>query len=398
MTNEMYFPLEEYHDRWKRVYAEMERRGYDLALVWGKSAGTYERSMDILYLTNFYSSHSGQEPDSRLWNARSFCAAILAAGEEPELHSDEFNPRHERLAVEQHHFHMNPIQGVADALNARHIEDRVAWVGSDVLPVKYAKQLERLTPGIEYVYDDDLVRECRRIKSPRELDLFREGGEIVDAAMTNMVEALCLGQSEAEAAIACVSELFRRGGYYQRIAIAHGKYTNFLETTPMHGFSLEAPEPGDLFHCDILGPAYEGYWMDPARTAVCGRKPTPEQKSLVEDCVRIIEEGIQDKIRHGAKIRDVANAAKQMRDHVGGDFSEFDANWPYFGHSNGCMWEAPYLSAEMAGEDEIYEEGMVIGVEAFLTREGVGTAEAENNLIVTADGYELLTKCPMLWW
>ena len=65
------FSRQEYERRWARVQAEMKRRGYDTAIVWGKSAGTYERSMDVLYLTNFASSHSGQEPDSAAWQARS---------------------------------------------------------------------------------------------------------------------------------------------------------------------------------------------------------------------------------------------------------------------------------------------------------------------------------------
>ena len=54
MTSERYFSLDEYRRRWAAVEAEMARRGYQVALVWGKSAFTYERSMDVLYLTNFF--------------------------------------------------------------------------------------------------------------------------------------------------------------------------------------------------------------------------------------------------------------------------------------------------------------------------------------------------------
>ena len=58
-----YFSIEEYHDRWKKVQAAMKKKGYDYALIWGKTGGTYERSGDILYLANYYSTHSGHEPD-----------------------------------------------------------------------------------------------------------------------------------------------------------------------------------------------------------------------------------------------------------------------------------------------------------------------------------------------
>ena len=206
------------------------------------------------------------------------------------------------------------------------------------------------------------------------------------------------GKSEAEAASAAVAALFARGGYFQRIAIAHGETTNFLESTPMHGFSTKTPKPGDLFHADILGPPREGYWLDPARAAVVGGKPSPEQRRLIEDCNRIMTAGIEANVKAGVRIKAVAEATLALRDEIGGDFSEFDANWPQFGHSNGCMWEAPYISLVATGDDEVFEENMVFGGETFLTRDGLGTAEVENNWIVTKDGIELLTKTPLEWW
>ncbi len=36
-----YFPIEEYESRWGRVHAEMKRRGFDAAVVWGRSAGGF---------------------------------------------------------------------------------------------------------------------------------------------------------------------------------------------------------------------------------------------------------------------------------------------------------------------------------------------------------------------
>ena len=398
MSSERYFSLDEYRRRWAGVEAEIVRRGYEVALVWGKSTFTYERSMDVLYLTNFFSSLSGQEPDSSAWNARGFACVILRPGFEPEIVHGDVNPRPERLATQNQHDHMDPIAALAETLKRYGVEGRVAFVGADTLPVKYARQLEAATPGIEYVFEDDLVARVRRIKSAAELELFRAGAEIADAALIALIEAMIAGKSEAEAATAAVQELFARGGYFQRIAIAHGETTNFLESTPMHGFSTDVPEPGDLFHADLLGPPLEGYWLDPARTAVVGAKPTPEQRSLIEDCNRIMTEGIEANVKAGVKIHDVAQATKHLRDEVGGDASEFDANWPQFGHSNGNMWEAPYISLVACDESEVFEENMVFGGETFLTREGVGTAEVENNWIVTKDGIELLTKTPLEWW
>jgi Xaa-Pro aminopeptidase len=392
------FTQGEYESRWKRVYAEIRRRGYETAVVWGKSAGTYERSMDVLYLTNFYSSHSGQEPDTPVWQARSFAGVILHAGEVPEVHSDELAPRLDRMATDRHAGHMNPVLGLGEALKARGIEGKVAWVGSDVLPVKYAKQIEAMLPQIEFVYEDDLVASCRRIKSNEELAVFREAGVIADAAMTKVMEGLVMGRTEAEAAAAGVAELMKRGGGYQRVSISHGALCHYAESTPMYGFSTKAPAPGDMFHVFVWGPLLEGYWLDPGRSGVCGGKPTPEQRRLVEDCVRIMQEGVESKVRHGVNVADVTRSAMAVHDQVRGDHCDYEANWPYYGHGNGSMWEHPILNLGCLKGDEIYEENMVASSEAFLTREGVGTASAENNFIVTRDGIEMITKTPMFWW
>jgi hypothetical protein len=32
----------------------------------------------------------------------------------------------------------------------------------------------------------------------------------------------------------------------------------------------------------IYGPIFEGYWLDPGRTAICANRPTSAQKALLE--------------------------------------------------------------------------------------------------------------------
>ena len=59
-----------------------EQRGIEAAVVWGRAGGTYDRCADPLYLTNHYSSASGQELDNPLNNARAFSSipALYSAG------------------------------------------------------------------------------------------------------------------------------------------------------------------------------------------------------------------------------------------------------------------------------------------------------------------------------
>ena len=287
---ERYFPMEEYHDRWKRVQAKMKERGYDIAIVWGQTGGNFQRHMEILWLANFVSNVSGQMPDSQLWQAASYSCAILEPGKEPWLFGDEPEPRKDIIATQNYEWHQDPVRGVADALNARNVQGRVAFVGSDCLPVKYADQLRVKTPGIDYVYDDDLIRECRLIKSPRELDCFREGGEIVTMALNRLCEGLYAGKITAEAAADASHEVVRRGGAWFRISTNFGEtmYTS-TERSPLHGYDLDAPKTGDMAWGIVYGPIHQGYWLDPGRTLVVGGKPTKEQRRLLEESYGVIQ-------------------------------------------------------------------------------------------------------------
>lgn len=111
-----------------------------------------------------------------------------------------------------------------------------------------------------------------------------------------------------------------------------------------------------------------------------------------------MEEGIEAPVKHGARIAEVARNAERVHKEVKTDDSVIDDEWPYYGHSNGCLWEHPLIAVGDVTEDEIFEESMVASSEAFLTREGVGTAMMETNWIVTRNGIEIITPLPMTFW
>jgi Xaa-Pro aminopeptidase len=393
-----YFPKSEYEERWQKVHAEMKRRGHDVAVVFGKTSGVYERAGDMLYLTNFFSTHSGQEPDTVLWNGRGYSAVIMQQGQVPELITDEAEPRFDIIATDRFKGLYDPFKGVADSLKARGIKGRVAFVGSDFVPVKYARQLEANTPGIQFVPDDDLVRNVRMIKSKRELACFREGGEIVTKAHIAMMKALVSGKSESEAAGIAGNIIMKNGGTWHRIPISHGKkFSRYLESDPMIGFSTLKPKKGDIVHGFIYGPIFQGYWLDPGRTAVVGRKPSAGQRKLIEALVDTMHQ-LMNAIRPGVKFMDVAKLGDKLTQKYGYMSEVLKTNWPYYGHSNGCMWEAPYIETRLLKGDETFEKGMVASVEGFFDSKAFGTAAFETNYIVTAKGIEEITPVPHLWW
>ncbi len=391
------FPLEEYEERWERVHEHMATQGLEVAVVWGKTSGVYERAGDVLYLTNFFSTHSGQEPDTSLWNARSYCAVIVQPGEVPELVTDETEPRYDQIATDRFSGLYDPIAGLARILRERGIEGRVAFVGSDCLPMKYWLQLRAATPQIDWIVEDDLVRDVRLIKSPRELALYREAGEHVTRAHVAMMEALIAGTSEAEAAARAGRLLLERGCNWHRMAISHGAASRYLESDPINGFSTRTPRQGDIVHGFIYGPIFKGYWLDPGRTAVCGGRPAAAQRHLIETLVDVMEK-LMAAIRPGVAVMDVARLADELSEQSGYQSDVLKTSWPYYGHSVGCMWEAPYIETRLCSEDDVFLEGMVHSVEAFFETDEVGTATFETNFIVTDSGVEEITTTPHLFW
>jgi Xaa-Pro dipeptidase len=387
----------EYQARWSMIHEDMAAKGYEAALIFGKGGGSYDRCGDVLYLSNYYSCASGQEVDNPLNTARSFSAVLLQPGQAPELIIDEPDPRHELLSIERVSGHSNVMTAAGHALAARNIKGTVALVGTDFLPVKYWRLLDAAAPGTQWVEDETLVQRARRIKSPAEMEIFREAGAIATRALDLLMEGLVGGVSEAEAVAEVIREIRRSGGVCQMIPVAHGEHISRWATDPFTGAGTTIPKQGDLVRGWLDSIIFQGYWLDPGRTAVAGGKPNGDQKALMENCIAIVD-GVIDAIKPGANVHDVARIGDALSAQFQEGDSQMNDQWPLYGHGTGLYWEHPYIGVKMSEPDDHFEAGMVLGVEAFLHIEGVGTAAHEQNLIVHADRNEIITDSPITWW
>jgi len=393
-----FFPDDEYHARWAAVEAEMKRRGLEAAVVFGRSGGTNDRCGDVLYLTNFFSTASGQGYDSPIFEGRSFNSVLLRVGETPELHADEPGIRGELIATDRIVSSNTPFRDVVQAVKALGIDGPVGLVGSDVVPLRYWNVMREEAPEIDWRIEDDLVLSCRRIKSAREQDALRIGGATASRALNRFIEGLIVGRSETEAAAEAAREVVRSGGTIHMLPACHGDLINQFVANPIASYTYDAPKAGDLVRAWVYGPMFEGYYQDPGRTSVCGLKPeSAEQKEMVETGARIVE-AVMEQIRPGRKVMDVARHGLELSRQYGAESNQMAEKWPHFGHGLGLFFERPYLGVEMCSEDDVFESGMALGVEAFFGLPGLGSAGFEQNLLVVDDGIELLTSTPMIFW
>ena len=391
------FSTVEYHDRWTRALAAMKNRGLETAVVWGRTASTFDRAGDIIYLANYFSSKVGQGFDVPPFNARAYCSVVLKQGREPVLVADDPDVHAGVVPVSDFRVADDPVAGTLEVLAGFGTSGPVGFAGSDFFPVKYWNQLVHHSPGIEWRICDDLIRCIRLRKSAAECDVIRRGGEISTVAMNRMMEALIGGRTEATAAAEAAAVIVSAGGVVDKIQISHGDTIARTCGDPMSGYRTVAPDRGDMLRGFIIGPFCQGYYLDPGRSAVCGNRPTPEQARILEACAGIVD-AIAGAVRPGIRYADAAAIGDRMVAEFGPDEDPATRKFPFFGHPHGLYFEGPpYISTVLEHGDVRFEKGMLIGIEAFLARKGLGNAAFEQNYLVTSTGVELITKSPMLW-
>ncbi|MBT4284879.1 MAG: aminopeptidase P family protein [Rhodobacteraceae bacterium] len=391
------FSATEYESRWKKVEMEMSIRGLETAVIWGRTASTFDRAADVIYLTNYFSTKVGQGFDSGKFSARAYCAVLFRVGFEPILIADDPDVRKEVVAVSDFRVADNPVSTLVDTLTSLKISGKVGFVGSDFFPMKYWNELQKITPNLTWEICDNLVRVQRLIKSVEEQEVIRIGGQIASPAMTRMMKALLSGKTEAEAAGLAAHDIVSAGGVIDKIQVSHGDTIGFTCGDPLTGYRKVAPNSGDLFRAFLIGPMYQGYYLDPGRTAVCGNKPSSDQINILEACENIIS-SMAASIKPGVSFEDAAKVGDKMVADFGPDADPAAEKFPFFGHPHGLYFEGPpYISTVLEHKNAKFETGMLIGLEAFLARKGVGNVGFEQNYLVKENGLELITTTPMLW-
>ena len=392
-----YFPVGEYEDRWRRAERELARRGFEGAVVWGKTAGSFDRAGDVLYLVNYFSSKVGQPFDASKHRARDYCAVVLRPGELPEVFADDPGFHRDHIPTDRIRHYSDTVSAVARSLEHRPIPGKVAFVGSDFFAIKYWGEFMSRTAATNWEICDDLIRNIRRRKSPQELECCREAGAIASVAMQTLMTALVAGKTESEAAANAARDIISRGGIVERIACTFGDRIAFACREPLTGYSMMAPNVGDMVKGWLIGPMFQGYYMDPGRTAVAGGKPDREQRHLIESCAAIVDE-IACSVREGTSFKSAADLGDRLVKEFGGDADPLAGKHPFYGHPNGLYFEGPpYVSNVIDHMGEQFQASDVIGLEAFLNLDGVGAAGFEQNYIVHANRLELITPAPDFW-
>ncbi|HEY1274173.1 MAG TPA: Xaa-Pro peptidase family protein [Thermoleophilaceae bacterium] len=260
-------------------------------------------------------------------------------------------------------------------------------VGVDAIepPVLFALQEE----GIQVVDGQQLMQEARVIKTQDEITLLNTACMMVDAAYEQLYRAMRPGMRENECVALVNKVLYEMGSeFVEGVNAISGERCN----PHPHVYTDRALRPGDPAYFDILH-SFNGYRTCYYRTFAVGSA----SRSLVDAykrCRFYLDAAI-DQIRPGVTTADVASLWPEAQEF---GFPDEEAAFALqFGHGVGlAIWEKPIFSRLVSlDHPEEIREGMVFALETFWpASDGWSAARIEEQLVVTKDGCELITRFP----
>lgn len=265
------------------------------------------------------------------------------------------------------------------------VEDKP--VGMDIVDIPLIRALEK--EGIEVVDGQQAMIDARIIKTHEEIELLKTAAGMVDAAYEDIARAIKPGVKENELVAIANHTLYSMGSdLVECVNSISGKRGQ----PHSHTFSNRFIRPGELIYLDIMH-SYNGYRTCYYRTFICG-KPTKEQVKAYETCYKWLYDSIEQ-VKPGNTTADIA-AAWPSAEELG--FSnEEEAFLLQFGHGIGMsIWEKPVIS-RLFSLDNPFElkEGMTFALETWCpSPDGNGAARIEEEVVVTKDGCEIITKYP----
>jgi Xaa-Pro aminopeptidase len=212
---------------------------------------------------------------------------------------------------------------------------------------------------------------------------------MVDAAYEELFRAMRPGMRENECVALVNRVLFELGSeHVEGVNAISGERCS----PHPHVFTDRILRPGDPAYFDILH-AYNGYRTCYYRTFAVG-SASRAQVDAYKRCREILD-GAISLIRPGVSTADVVSTFPEA--HEFGFPDEEAAFALQYGHGVGLsIWEKPIFSRLVSFDyPETIEEGMVFALETFWpAADGWSAARIEEQLVVTGDGCELITRFP----
>jgi Xaa-Pro aminopeptidase len=287
----------------------------------------------------------------------------------------------------------NPDAGIADGVAAkirRELERHGLAgqpVGVDLAELPVLAALE--AAGLQVVDGQQVFLDARRIKTPDEITLLTTAATLVDAAYDELYRFLRPGVRENECVGLVAKVLYDLGSeHVEGVNAISGERCS----PHPHVYSDRILRPGDPAFFDILH-SYNGYRTCYYRCFAVG-SASPAMRDAYVRCRDYMDEAIA-LVKPGATTADIVSVWPAATDF---GFPDEEAAFALqYGHGVGLsIWEKPIFSRLVSlDHPEVLEEGMLFALETYWpAADGWSAARIEEEVVVTADGCEVITKFP----
>lgn len=247
-----------------------------------------------------------------------------------------------------------------------------------------------------------------KVKTPEEIENMRVSGKMLATVLQILAKAAKPGISTKDLADIAADELERLGA--KSAFLGYQDFPDVLLTSVndevVHGIPRAdcILRNGDIVGLDF-GVNYKGMITDGAITVVVGTTGSQRTKELLRDTEESLLAGIEQ-VRNGVMVGDISAAIQKVLDKKG-----YGIVRELVGHGVGHdVHEEPNIpNYGRAGHGPVLKAGMTIAIEPMATlgghavtmdndgwtirtRDGSLAAHFEHTVLITEDGYEILTQ------
>jgi len=270
------------------------------------------------------------------------------------------------------------------------------WIERHTIPALVRNYLDEAYPGVPLRDISGVLGEMRMIKSPFEIEVMKQAGQIAGAMMQAAHASLREGAQEYESAIAVIEAGSRKAAGF----LTDRGWERFV--SPMiHNLQIvQSGRDTSMVHRRASVRAYQR--LDPVYFCFCNMAQFKQYKlgfdrmfhiGDVRDSDRKVQEAAIDAqqaaiaaIRPGIRAEEVAEAANEIYRARG-----FETGYRT-GRSIGVAYlEAPELKA---GDKTVLQPGMTFAVDGGISVDGVTAGRIGDSIVVTPDGSEYITDYP----
>jgi Xaa-Pro aminopeptidase len=254
---------------------------------------------------------------------------------------------------------------------------KIALDTSGLSPAQY-EHLKSKLQGVELVDGANLLREIRLVKTEGEVERIKRATAITEKSMEDALE---IARDE-------ITELDLAGMYGYSVAYDGGRVTqNLIGFRDRSAYPNPLPTMYEAKKRDLvrltLGCTWDHYHSNVSRTAVIGRPLAKVERRW--EAIIAAQDAALDAVKPGAKVSEIyATAEKELTSDEVGRYPSM------IGHGLGIECnEMPVISK--TGDTDLLE-GMVVNVDIPVLELGWGGIQLEDTILVTSDGFELLTR------